>query len=380
MSNKIKIIIIFLLTITVVVFGSHFLQKFLFKEKVAAIAINEKIVVNKDMTLKEFGEVNKIPKPLLNKTFDIKDESESLKKISEISISENEIITKLKRNLTLMQEANSKDWVKIRIKFALWVLFLIAVFILTKLRVIKSKLRIILYATAVVIFGVILGSDPSPMGTIKDGVILFGQRQVLFLPRLIAFTFMLALVFVANKFICSWGCQLGTLQDFIFRINKKKNNKGFFPQIKIPFAVSNSIRIAVFIMIVIFSVFFTFDIIDVIDPFKIFKPSVIGIVTGIFIGITLIASLFVYRPWCHFFCPFGLAGWLVEQVSIFKIRVDRALCINCNKCVVACPSNAMERILDDKKIRMDCFSCSSCIESCPVKAISFSAGKKKKKN
>lgn len=375
--NRIKVIIIFLLTITVVIFGSHFLQKFLFKEKVAAIAINEKIVINKDMTLKEFGDVNKIPKPLLNKTFDIKDESESLKKISEISISEDEIITKLKRNLTLMQEANSKDWVKIRIKFALWVLFLIAVFILTKLRVIKSKLRIILYATAVVIFGVILGSDPSPMGTIKDGVILFGQRQVLFLPRLIAFSFMLALVFVANKFICGWGCQLGTLQDFIFRINRGKNNKGVLPQIKIPFAVSNSIRIAVFIMIVIFSVFFTFDIIDVIDPFKIFKPSVIGIVTGIFIGITLIASLFVYRPWCHFFCPFGLAGWLVEQVSIFKIRVDRALCINCNKCVVACPSNAMERILDDKKIRMDCFSCSSCIESCPVKAISFSAGEKK---
>lgn len=376
--NRIKVIIIFLLSITVVVFGSHFLQKFLFKEKVAAIVINEKIVVNKDMTLKEFGEVNKIPKPLLNKTFDIKDESESLKKISEISISEDEIITKLKRNLTLMQEANSKDWVKIRIKFALWVLFLIAVFILTKLRVIKSKLRIILYATAVVIFGVILGSDPSPMGTIKDGIILFGKQQIFFLPRLIALSFMLTLVFVANKFICGWGCQLGTLQDLIFRINRGNNNKGILPQIKIPFAVSNSIRIAVFIMIVIFSVFFTFDIIDVIDPFKIFKPSVIGIVTGIFIGITLIASLFVYRPWCHFFCPFGLAGWLVEQVSIFKIRVDRALCINCAICVNSCPSNAMKRILDNKKIRMDCFSCSSCIESCPVKAISFSAGKKKK--
>ena len=169
-------------------------------------------------------------------------------------------------------------------------------------------------------------------------------------------------------------------RSFIFRINRGKNNKGVLPQIKIPFAVSNSIRILVFLLTVIFSVFFTFDIIDVIDPFKIFKPSVIGIVTGIFIGITLIASLFVYRPWCHFFCPFGLAGWIVEQVSIFKIRVDRALCINCNKCVVACPSNAMKRILDNKKIRMDCFSCSSCIESCPVKAISFSAGKKKKKN
>jgi len=375
MPNKIKVILIFLITIATVIAGSYFSERLLFKEKKSMITVNDHIIINKDMTVKEFGIENKIPKILLSKTFDIKNDVEVNKKISEYSLNEEEILSNLKKNLTILQEANSKDWGKIRIKFALWILFLIVVFILTKLRLVKSKIRIILYGIAVLVFGVILGSDPSPMGTIKDGVILFSRQQIFFLPRLIALTFMLILVFVANKFICGWGCQLGTLQDFIFRINRGKNNKGIFRQIKIPFKVSNAIRISFFIALVFFSVIFALDLVEFIDPFKIFKPSVIGIISAIFIGIIFVSSLFIYRPWCHFFCPFGLAGWLIEQISIFKIRVDRSLCINCNKCVNACPSNAMKTILDNKKIRMDCFSCSSCIESCPVKAISFSAGR-----
>ncbi len=54
------------------------------------------------------------------------------------------------------------------------------------------------------------------------------------------------------------------------------------------------------------------DLIEPIDPFKIYKPTVIGIGGGGFLGFILIASLFVYRPWCEFFCPFGLIGWILE--------------------------------------------------------------------
>ena len=34
-----------------------------------------------------------------------------------------------------------------------------------------------------------------------------------------------------------------------------------------------------------------------------------------FVGLILASSLFIYRPWCHFFCPFGLVGWLVEKIT-----------------------------------------------------------------
>jgi NAD-dependent dihydropyrimidine dehydrogenase PreA subunit len=77
-------------------------------------------------------------------------------------------------------------------------------------------------------------------------------------------------------------------------------------------------------------------------------------------------------------CPFGLVGWLVEKVSIFKITVDYDTCTACEVCAKTCPSTAMEAILKREKIIPDCFSCGSCIDVCPTKSISFEAGQRKK--
>jgi polyferredoxin len=49
--------------------------------------------------------------------------------------------------------------------------------------------------------------------------------------------------------------------------------------------------------------------------------------SGLFISLALVVSLFIYRPWCYFFCPFGLDGWMAEKISLFKIKVDYDKCI-----------------------------------------------------
>ena len=98
-----------------------------------------------------------------------------------------------------------------------------------------------------------MGSDPSPMGTVKDAIHLFGAAGAIFPPRMIALLVFLAMVFLANKYICAWGCQVGTLQDLIFRLNQTDNMKTIIArQIKVPFIISNSVRI---IFILIFSTF-----------------------------------------------------------------------------------------------------------------------------
>jgi polyferredoxin len=223
---------------------------------------------------------------------------------------------------------------------------------------------------------VILGADPAPMGTVKDAIALFGARKVIFPPRLIALTVFLLMVLIANKAICAWGCQVGTLQDFLFRINRDKNDKPVIRQIKLPFLFTNSVRI-VFLSIFTSAAFiWAFDIVEPIDPFKVFKPAKLTGIGWTFIGLLCIASIFIYRPWCHMFCPFGLVGWLVEKVAFFKVRVDYKMCIGCEICVNACPSTVMNSILKRDKVIADCFSCGSCIEVCPAKAITFSAGKR----
>jgi polyferredoxin len=185
------------------------------------------------------------------------------------------------------------------------------------------------------------------------------------------------MVILANKFICSWGCQLGTLQDLIFRFNRdSKNSKGLPGQIKIPFLISNSIRIMSFLVLILVAFVWAADIVGPIDPFKTYKPQVIGIAGGLFIGFILVMSLFVYRPWCHLFCPFGLVGWMAEKISLFKIKVDYDKCISCRACSKACPSTVMEAILKQDRVIPDCFSCGTCMEICPEKAISFERGKR----
>ena len=216
------------------------------------------------------------------------------------------------------------------------------------------------------------------MGTVKDAIHLFGTSGAIFPPRMIALTVFLLIVLLANKYICSWGCQVGVLQDLIFRLNQNDKYKAIIGnQIKLPFVLTNSVRIGFLVLFTVVTFLWGTDIIEPIDPFKIYKPMHLGIVGGAFVSGLLVLSLFVYRPWCHLFCPFGLVGWFVEKISINKVSVDYKTCIACSKCENACPSTVMSAILHrDKKTIPDCFSCYVCRDVCPTESIQFSTRKR----
>jgi polyferredoxin len=195
---------------------------------------------------------------------------------------------------------------------------------------------------------------------------------------MIALLVFLLIVFVANKYICAWGCQAGVLQDLIFRLNQTDKRKAIIgKQVKIPFAISNGIRCIFLGIFTVVTFVWGFDIIEPFDPFKIYKPAYLGMAGATFIGIILIMSLFIYRPWCHFFCPFGLVGWLVEKISRIRISVNYETCISCQNCEAACPSTVMGAILmQDMKTIPDCFACYTCRDVCPTESISFSTRKR----
>ena len=172
--------------------------------------------------------------------------------------------------------------------------------------------------------------------------------------------------------MCSWICQFGVLQDFIFRLFRKvKGKKQIVKQYKIPFIISNSIRVIFITITSIVSVFWAVNIIDTLNPFNIFNPTELKLFGLIFILSIVVMSIFVYRPWCSLFCPYGLLSWLFEKFSVYKIKVDYQTCTSCNECVKSCPSDAMKAILGKYYTIPDCFSCGTCINSCTSNSIKF---------
>jgi len=366
-----------LMLILLVVIGGSAVSVHLWAGEKEQLPENITVSVGNDMTVSEFGKTYNLERKELKKIFGLNSPNDLEKLVSDFGMSNEMLNKKVNAVLAIKAEHASKNWFKIPLKGGLWVVFLTAIFVLLRKNMISARNRKWIYVTAIAVFGIILGSDPSPMGTVKDAIVLFGSKGVIFPPRLIALGIFLLMVVLANKFVCSWGCQLGTLQDLIFRLNRdSKDRSGLSGQVKIPFFFSNSIRVLFFLLLTLAAFVWAADITGAIDPFKIFKPQVISLIGGIFIALLLVASLFIYRPWCHFFCPFGMVGWLAEKISLFKIRVDYDKCVSCGVCSQACPSTVMDAILKQDKTIPDCFSCGTCIEACPAKAISFEFGKR----
>ncbi|MCP4754827.1 MAG: 4Fe-4S binding protein [Proteobacteria bacterium] len=372
-SDKIKTVTRFVVLAFLVIAASYTVTSVWIQKK-EHIPEKRQLIFEESMTVDEFGRKNDLPNHVLQKTFDLKSKENLKKSVGEFDFTPESIAAKVDKVKAIEAEHESKNWRKIFAKFILWFAVLGTAFYLLRRGKVTPGIRKIVYLTSLTVFGIVLGSDPSAMGTIKDAIVLFAAKRVVFPPRMIALTVFLLLVFLANKFFCSWGCQLGTLQDLIFRLNRdKKDRKGIFRQYKPPFIVTNSIRIAFLVVFTVIAFAWTLDIVETIDPFKVFKPAKIGVYGWFFTGGILIASLFIYRPWCSIFCPFGLVGWFVEKASLFKIKVNYD---TCETCATGCPSTAMETILKRERTVTDCFACGTCINECPTGSITFEFGRR----
>jgi len=325
--------------------------------------IVQEIVINNQQTAEELLKANNLPIDAFSKIFDRSQSEINSTTVANSNIASADLLLNIKKFQAIESEHKKKNWQKIVLKFGLWIIFLF----ITGRMLVKNKITVKnrkwLYLTAFVLFGVVLGSDPGAMGTIKDAIVLSGKDGVIFPPRMVAFGLFILLILIINKQFCGWGCQAGTLQDFLFRLTPDRLHK------KISFAISNTIRVVLFLLVVVFAFGFGIDIVEPVDIFKTFAPQALSILGISFVIVLLTLSLFIYRPWCLLFCPFGLIGWVLERLSFIKVRVDRDKCISCRKCVAACPNDAMAAILDEKKVKPDCFVCGSCQEICPVKAI-----------
>jgi len=258
------------------------------------------------------------------------------------------------------------------VKFVFWIVAVIGATILLQRHKVSSKARTSFLIVGVLLFGFAFGFlisgdlNPNPVSSLRTLLTTGLVRHQLVLPVVAMLLILLLMVWVSNKSICGWGCQLGLLQDLLHRVPLPKWKPRLWkPRLwKPPFWVSNSVRIVSFVALIGGLVTAGLDWIGIIDPFQLFSFN-FTVWIALFSAGVLVASMFVYRPWCRFLCPFGLVGWLVEQVSLLRPRINREACKECKLCVEACPSGAMADFFDGKSIHSDCFACGACIEACP---------------
>lgn len=181
--------------------------------------------------------------------------------------------------------------------------------------------------------------------------------------------FILAIGF--GPVFCGWVCPLGSIQEWFAKIGRKLFKKKF--NNFIPYKYDRYLRYmryAVLTWVVYMTAMtgkLTFAEADPYSALFNLWSDEVAVGGVIVLAVTLIASIFVERPWCKYACPYGALLGISNLFRVFKIRRNNDTCIDCKKCIRECPMNipvAEQGIVRDHQ----CISCLKCTseDACPV--------------
>lgn len=167
---------------------------------------------------------------------------------------------------------------------------------------------------------------------------------------------------------CGYLCPLGSVQDWIGCIGKKTFKKKYnrFVGRKVD-NILGYMRYGVLLIIMVQTTRMLTLVFQRVDPYYAlfhFWTGDVFISAILVLGAILILSLFVERPWCRWFCPFGALQGVMQLLSPWKIRKNRELCTSCGVCSRACP---MRIHIHEKSAVLDtrCNRCGKCLAACP---------------
>lgn len=186
---------------------------------------------------------------------------------------------------------------------------------------------------------------------------------------------------LGGRVFCGYLCPFGFFQDLMKKI-KKINLK--FPRI---FRILSYLKYIILILTITLPIFLKNEI-GMADPYfcKYICPS-----GTLFAGLPLIsknpllretlgalftwklsiaiiivvASIFIYRPFCRFICPLGAFLGLFNKIGFYNFEISDK-CISCGACEKACGFDIYTKETPNSP---ECIRCDECIEACPVNAI-----------
>jgi len=198
--------------------------------------------------------------------------------------------------------------------------------------------------------------------------------------------FLLSVGVVFGRLICGYVCPMGLLQDLTYKIKTPKLLMQF-----------RFLRYMKYLVLVVFAALLPMLVLNELsgigEPWfcKYICPSgtifgaipllaangflreIAGMLLIVKLAIAaalLIASVFIYRPFCRVFCPLGAIYALFNKIAFIKMRCDREKCTSCGDCEKAC--NIMLKPSKQPN-SPECIRCGDCKAACQVKALRTSA-------
>lgn len=252
---------------------------------------------------------------------------------------------------------------------AIIILFLVGLFFIWNNRM-SLKFRIPLLFISFLLFGVLayfvkaIYITPSPVCS-STKIFSIG-----FKPQFFATLSVIGVLsLITTKGFCGLACPIGSLQELLYRIPGIK-------KFKIKFIITNTIRILIFFAFLIVFALVGVSIFEFINLFDLIHwdfnlPALELFFFILFIAVMLGLSLFVFRPFCYFICPFGLYSWILEQFSFLRVRLNKDKCNQCGLCEKKAPCPAISDIMNEKLIKADCHLCGECLNICNRGALYF---------
>ena len=190
----------------------------------------------------------------------------------------------------------------------------------------------------------------------------------------------LVLSILFGPVFCGWVCPLGTVQEWVGKLGRKifRRRYNHFVPAKLD-NVLRYLRYGVLSWVVYVTATTGTLIFEAYDPyfalFNFWSTEVAWSALAI-LGVTLLLSVFVERPWCKYVCPYGAVLGITNLFRVFSIKRSELTCKADGACSILCPMNIP---VDTKKTVRDhqCISCLECTSEavCPVaKTVLFTSG------
>ena len=186
---------------------------------------------------------------------------------------------------------------------------------------------------------------------------------------LMGIVFLLSILF--GPVFCGWVCPLGTIQEWISSMGRKRLRRKFnhFVPVKLD-KVLRYLRYLVLTWVLYMTAATGKLAFAEYDPYHaLFNlwSSEVAVSGVIILAATLGLSFFVERPWCKYACPYGALLGVTNLFRIFGIRRSASTCKADGACSILCPMNIP---VDSVTVVRDhqCISCMECTSEavCPV--------------